>query len=169
MKFSPSIKSDLESIMNIINDAQTYLASQGTDQWQDGYPDNSLILEDIYNSESYIVKSEDGELMGTTMFTTQPEPTYTFIDGKWLTDKGTKYGVIHRMAVGNNYRKMGIAKFIVSECEQILNENKVESMRIDTHKDNIGMHSLLKKLGYIYCGIIFLENGDKRLAFEKKL
>jgi hypothetical protein len=40
-------------------------------------------------------------------------------------------------------------------------------MRIDTHEDNMGMQQLLKKLGYSYCGVIFLGNEDKRLAFEK--
>ena len=153
--------------MKIVSDAQVYLATQGIDQWQDGYPNKSLILDDISNYESYIVKSEDNILRGIAMFTTVPEPTYTFIDGNWLTDKDSKYGVVHRMAVGRNYRGMGIAKFIFSECEQILKERNITSMRIDTHEDNIGMQSLLKKLGYIYCGIIFLSNGDKRLAFEK--
>ena len=169
MKFSKSSHSDLKSIMNIVSDAQVYLASLGVDQWQDGYPDKSLILEDIYNSESYIVETEEGILLGTAMFTTKPEPTYTFIDGKWLTGKDAKYGVIHRMAVGESYRSMGIAKFIVGECEQILKECKITSMRIDTHEDNIGMQSLIKKLGYIYCGVIFLDNGNKRLAFEKEI
>ena len=40
-------------------------------------------------------------------------------------------------------------------------------MRIDTHEENLGMQGLLKKLGYHYCGVIYLENNDKRLAFEK--
>ena len=169
MIFLTSKKSDLNSIMKIISEAQRYLASQGIDQWQDGYPDESLILEDINNSESYIVKNDDGNLLGIAMFTTQSEPTYTFIDGKWLTSEDAKYGVIHRMAVGSNHRGMGIAKYIFSECELILKENKVASMRIDTHEENIGMQSLLKKIGYVYCGVIFLGNGDKRLAFEKIL
>jgi hypothetical protein len=26
---------------------------------------------------------------------------------------------------------------------------------------------LLKKLGYVFCGMIYLENSDKRLAYEK--
>ena len=40
-------------------------------------------------------------------------------------------------------------------------------MRIDTHVDNTGMQNLLLKLNYNYCGIIYLENGDLRLAYEK--
>jgi hypothetical protein len=29
------------------------------------------------------------------------------------------------------------------------------------------MQSLIKKLGYVYCGIIFTDYNAKRLAFEK--
>jgi len=42
-------------------------------------------------------------------------------------------------------------------------------MRIDTHEDNLGMQKLLRSSGYTYCGVIYLTNGDKRLAFENIL
>ena len=41
---------------------------------------------------------------------------------------------------------------------------------MDTHGDNIVMQNLLKKLGFVYCGIIHVEeDDDPRLAFEKIL
>lgn len=169
MKLSIATSTDLSSILNIIIDAQTYLASQGVDQWQDGYPDESLILEDISNNESYIVKSKNNKLVGTAMFAIKPEPTYSNIDGNWLTEKGAKYGVIHRMAVSSSYRGIGVAKFIFNDCEFALKKSNIASLRIDTHENNLGMQSLVKRLGYIYCGVIYLPNGNKRLAFEKKL
>jgi hypothetical protein len=73
------------------------------------------------------------------------------------------------MAVTNEFRKKGIAKFIFEQCEQQLLQNNIMSMRIDTHEDNLVMQSLLKKLKYLYCGVIYLDNGDKRLAYEKCL
>lgn len=167
MNFTLANHKDLPPIMNIFHEAQLYLASQGVDQWQNGYPTENLIINDISNEENYVVKNENDIIMGTTMFTTQPEPTYKTIEGTWLTNENAKYGVIHRMAVNNNFRKSGIAKFIFSQCEQILKDQNVASMRIDTHEDNKGMRNLLKKLGYEYCGIIFLDDGDKRLAYEK--
>ena len=41
------------------------------------------------------------------------------------------------------------------------------NLRIDTHHDNKPMQNLLNKLGFEYCGIIYLENGEPRLAFQK--
>jgi len=107
--------------------------------------------KDIFNRESYIVKSEDNNIMATAMFTTQHESTYNIIAGYWLTNKNTKYGVIHRIVVSSSYRKLGIAKFVFNKCEQILKGNKITSMRIDTNKNNRDMQKLLKKARYVYC------------------
>lgn len=167
MKFIRAKKKDLSEIMQIIEQAQAYLASQDIEQWQNGYPNEAAILKDVKNNESYVVKSKDSSLLATAMFSTKNESTYKRIEGQWITETDTTYGVIHRMAVNKNFRGTGIAKFIFNECEYILKQNNIKSMRIDTHEDNLGMQALLKKLGYHFCGVIYLENSDKRLAFEK--
>jgi len=160
---------DLPSIMDIIHYAQRYLASLNIDQWQDGYPNEAQFLNDIFNKESYVLLDEANQIIATFMFTTSKEPTYDTIDGAWLTDENTKYGVIHRIAVAENCTNKGIAKFIITHCEQQLQMQNITSMRIDTHQDNLGMQHILKSLGYSYCGIITLTSGALRLAFEKQL
>lgn len=57
----------------------------------------------------------------------------------------------------------------MNDAEKICTQNKVYSIKVDTHENNKPMQRLLEKLGYEYCGIIYLENGDKRVAFEKLL
>ena len=169
MKLERATAKDLNVTMSIIQDAQVLLASQNIDQWQNGYPTKQIILDDIKNKESYILKSEQSEPLATTMFSIRGEPTYTKILGQWKTNSSTKYGVIHRMAVAKNHRGKGLAKFIFSSCEKWLMQQQIPSMRIDTHKDNFAMQQLLRILDYSYCGIIHLPSGDQRLAFEKKL
>ena len=169
MKLRLSTDTDVPTLMEIIKDAQNYLASLKIDQWQDGYPDENQIELDIKNGDSYIVLNDDNETIGTTVFTTKPESTYQKIDGNWITSEDNEYGVIHRLAVGNKYRKLGLAKFVFNECEQRLIDINITSMRIDTHRDNKGMQYMLKKRDYVYCGVITLDSGDERLAFEKIL
>ena len=41
------------------------------------------------------------------------------------------------------------------------------SIKIDTHKENFVMRGLLEKNGFEYCGIILLEDGAERVAYEK--
>ena len=48
-------KKDLKGIMDIIKDAQELLANQNIDQWQNGYPNESIIINDIDNNESYLL------------------------------------------------------------------------------------------------------------------
>lgn len=167
MHLKASKQADLAAIMKIVADAQRYLASLNINQWQDGYPNEEQISLDIKNKDSYVVLNNSDKIIGTTVFTTKTEPTYNKIEGEWLTKTGAVYGVIHRLAVDEDYRKVGLAKYVFQRCETQLKQQRIKSMRIDTHKDNKGMQNLLMKLGYQYCGVIILSNGAERLAYEK--
>ena len=39
-------------------------------------------------------------------------------------------------------------------------------LRVDTHRENHIMQHLLLKFGFRYRGIIYLQNGDERLAYQ---
>ena len=43
------------------------------------------------------------------------------------------------------------------------------NIRIDTHRDNKTLQHILSKYGFLYCGIIHVENGTERLAFQKEI
>ena len=167
MKIRRSTSDDIPNIISIIDDAKEYLASQKIDQWQNGYPNSEQIEEDIKNGESYVVLNDENRAMATSMFTTNSEPTYKVIDGNWIINENKKYGVIHRMAIKKEFRKLGLATILFDEFHQQLKSQNIQSLKIDTHEENIGMQSLIKKLGYQYCGIIYTDYGAKRLAFEK--
>ena len=168
MKLKLSTKNDVPRIMEIIEDAKALLKSLHIDQWQNGYPNAAQIENDIANNESFVVVDDKNAIVATTMFTTRPEPTYKKVEnGAWQIDETIPYGVIHRLAMGKEYRGLGIAKFVFETVHQQLEQKKIKSLKIDTHKDNLGMQSLIKKMGYTYQGIIYTNYGAKRLAFEK--
>ena len=88
------------------------------------------------------------------------EPTYaTIYEGEW-TDEQRPYYVIHRIASAEGSK--GVLKAILQYCFQ-----HTDNIRIDTHRDNVIMRHLLGKLGFTYCGIIYLANGDERLAYQR--
>lgn len=168
MKIRLSKIEDIPQIATIINDAKELLASLHIDQWQNGYPNAEQVENDIKNNESYVVVNDEGNVVATSMFTLRKEPTYKeVIDGNWLISEDEVYGVIHRMAIKKEYRKLGLATFLFDEFHQQLKDKNIQSLKIDTHEDNLGMQSLIKKLGYKYCGIIYTSYNAKRLAFEK--
>ena len=51
--------------------------------------------------------------------------------------------------------------------EKIAREHQLQDIRIDTHHQNLSMRKFLSKLGYHACGTVYLENGDKRIAYQK--
>lgn len=51
---------------------------------------------------------------------------------------------------------------MVSFCEVICPE-----LRADTHKDNNVMQHLFEKNGFERCGVIYVENGTPRFAYQR--
>lgn len=167
MKIRRSTADDIPNIMTIIDDAKQYLASQKINQWQNGYPNADQVENDIHKGESYVVVNDEHKVMATSMFTFRKEPTYKVIDGNWIINEDAPYGVIHRMAIKKEFRKLGLASFMFHEFHHQLKVQNIQSLKIDTHEKNIAMQSLIKKLGYEYCGVIYTSYDAKRLAFEK--
>ena len=112
MQIKRSTFDNIPAIIEIINDAKEYLASSQIDQWQNGYPNAMQIEQDILQRESYVVLNDKNQIVATSMFTTNPEPTYENIDGKWIYEETKKYGVIHRMAIKKEFRKFKLSKYL---------------------------------------------------------
>ncbi|MDB2571874.1 MAG: GNAT family N-acetyltransferase [Polaribacter sp.] len=168
MKIELSTLENIPEIMTIINDAKELLAALKIDQWQNGYPNAAQVEADILKGESYVVLNDENQVIATSMFTTNKEPTYQIIEeGSWKVDESKNYGVIHRMAIKKEYRKQGLATLLFDEFHQQLKSKNIQSLKIDTHEENLGMQALIKKIGYQYCGVIYTNYGAKRLAFEK--
>ena len=168
MKILNANSDDIISISELFDEARKTIASLGIDQWQNGYPSKDIIEEDISLSRSYCVK-EDEKLCGTFVMITDGEPTYDKIyDGHWITgDDNYNYVAIHRVAVSVSMRGRGISTAIIEYVSEFARNLNRSSLRIDTHKGNVVMRRMLEKHGFKYCGIIFLQNGEERVAYEK--
>ena len=165
--FRQATEADLPAILSIIRQAQAYLASQGVDQWQDGTPNAHMMRGDLRDGVSYVLEW-DGEVIGMATVIFTGEPTYAVIEGgAWATPE--PYGCIHRFALSAAHRGTGVSGKLMAGAEQIIRGRGVSSARIDTHRDNLVMQGMLKKNGYTPRGMIYLANGDPRVAFEKAL
>jgi len=153
----PSI-SDLSEIMSIFEDGQAFLHENKVNQWQDGYPTIDIISEDIKNRRMHVVLDEDG-ICGVYVLVGK-DPTYKYIeDGCWLSD--SDYVTVHRICVKASKRRKGVSTYIMNDLKKYY-----KHIRIDTHKDNRVMKRFLEKNGFSYRGIIYLDNGKARDAYE---
>lgn len=168
MEIRKSICRDTGALMALFEEARGTIAQLGIDQWQDGYPSLQVVDEDIALERSYAVII-DGQLCGTFVLIEDGEPTYDKIyEGAWQTEaQHQDYVAIHRVAVSVAVRGKGISTSIVSYAEAHARALGRTSLRIDTHKGNVVMRRMLEKHGFRYCGVIYLENGNPRVAYEK--
>lgn len=167
MQFRKAEIKDVERIMEIFSAARKRMALLGIDQWQDGYPQREIILEDVALSRSY-VGEVDGRVVATVMLMTDNEPTYDVIyDGKWLCDG--EYLTIHRIALDGELCGTGAAKRVMDFAQAQAKERGVKSIRVDTHEGNLPMRKNLEKNGYRYCGIIHLKSSAERVAYQKEV
>ena len=167
LRFRRGSEGDLCRIMELVADAQAWFRRSHIDQWQDGYPTAEIIAGDVARGENYIVE-HCGVVAATAVISFAVEPTYAAIAGKEWLNEG-EYAVVHRIAVAEEYRRRGIAREILHLAEELCAARGVENIRIDTHKDNKAMHSLLKGMGYTHCGRITLLSGAFREAYHKNL
>lgn len=162
---------DLYLIMELIREAQQFLKDNNIPQWQNNYPNQETIKEDLKNKTLYLYWME-GIVAGMINISLKKDPQYAIIyDGAWLSNKD--YAVIHRLAIKREFANLGIAQKLLIFSEELAKRNNIYSIKIDTHYLNKPMNSLLIKMGYYHCGTIELANHDQsdyhRLAYEKLL
>ena len=151
---------DMAEIMQVMEAAKKIMRSSGNmHQWGDGYPSEAVITNDMEKRGGFVIEEAD-RIVGYFAFLPSPEPTYSKIyNGEWIDDT-LPYHVVHRIASYPDVH--GIFCNIMDFCF-----SRDANIRIDTHKDNLIMQHNIEKHGFTYCGIIYLANGDERLAYQK--
>lgn len=149
---------DFEAVMEIYRYAREQMRRNGNpNQWYDKFPEESTISNDINCNNSYVIE-QNGVVCGVFTFIVGEEPTYKKIEGNWKNNE--KYGTIHRIA--SNGKINGIFEMCLKYCE-----SKISNIRIDTHQDNKIMQHLIQKNGFEECGVIYVEDGSPRKAYQK--
>ena len=164
-QFRKAITQEIPQIWAIIQKAIQRRKADGSKQWQDGYPNEESIQEDVENEVGFVLT--DGEnIIGYSAVLINDEPEYANIEGKWLTDGD--FVVYHRVAIAEEYLGKGFAKMMIENIHQYAIENSIYSVRADTNFDNHAMLKIFNDLGYSYCGEVYFR-GSARRAFEKML
>lgn len=159
MQIRKATNADLPAMRVIFARARAFMRENGNpNQWGENRPAEETVRADIAAGNSYVC-TEGEQIVATFCFFVGDDPTYARIDGgAWLDDK--PYGVVHRIASSGAVR--GAAAHCMDWCFA-----RCGNLRIDTHEDNAPMRALLAKQGFVHCGVIYLENGAPRLAFQK--
>lgn len=148
---------DLPRIEEIYSYARQFMADTGNpNQWGSTHPPVETLKDDIEKQLLYVLENETG-IHGVFYFYIGEDPTYGYVEGgSWRSD--SSYGTIHRIAGDGSGGVLGAA---VSFTKKMISH-----IRIDTHHDNTVMQRAVVKQGFSKRGIIYLENGDPRIAYD---
>nr|WP_315158146.1 GNAT family N-acetyltransferase [uncultured Flavobacterium sp.] len=163
--FRKAKASEIPAIWDILKQAIARRKEDGSDQWQDGYPNPEVVKKDIDTYHGFVL-TEGETIIGYTAILINDEPEYAKIKGEWLTNND--FVVFHRVALSENYLGKGLAKKILEYIEEFALSNNIYSVKADTNFDNIAMLKIFEKSGYKYCGKVYFRGGERR-AFEKIL
>lgn len=147
---------DMDRILEIYEFARRFMAENGNpSQWKNGYPSRKILEEDMRRERLFVVTEEE-RVCGVFMFAIGHDPTYAHIEGSWRSKE--PYGVIHRVAGTGG----GIFAAVLDYCT-----GQTGHLRIDTHGDNKPMQHVVEKAGFCRRGIIYVEDGSPRIAYDR--
>lgn len=152
-----AMSEDLPVILKIYENARRFMAENGNpNQWGKTNPPRHVLERDIELGQLYMVVRE-GKIRGVFAFIPGTDPTYGYIDGAWRSDQ--PYAAIHRVASDG-------AGGILAEAVAYAWE-RIKHLRIDTHEDNWVMQRAIERAGFHKCGVIYLEDGSPRIAYDR--
>jgi len=108
--FKKADSTDIPEIWAILQHAIIRRKNDGSNQWQDGYPNPEVIKNDVEKGYGYIL-TEGENTIGYCAILINDEPEYLKIEGNWLTN--TDFVVFHRVAIAEKYLGRNLSKKII--------------------------------------------------------
>ena len=105
--------SDIESILEIVNDARMLITSLGFKQWtiESNYPNYETFQNDVLKQSLYVLESNN-KVLGMVAICVGQDENYNTIDGNWISNN-TNYLTIHRLAIRREFYGNGLAQRLI--------------------------------------------------------
>jgi len=155
---------DAEQVMGLFTDVVKEMVGQGIDQWDDIYPDEATVRNDIANAYAFGY-FDAGILAGYVALNTEYDPLYDTVDWSFREVPSL---IIHRLAVKSNYQGRGIARTLMVFAESHAKEEGYRSIRLDAFSHNPRAMILYDRLGYRQAGDVLFRKG-KFYCYEKRI
>lgn len=164
-EFRKATPNDAPHIWKILQDAILRRKADGSNQWQDGYPNPEIVQNDIEKGIGFVLTDCETILCYSAVLINN-EPEYENLQGEWLTNGD--FVVFHRVAIAREYIGQNLSKKMIDFIEAFALANNIHSLKADTTHDNFAMMKIFEKAGFVFCGIVHFR-GSPRRAYEKVL
>lgn len=164
MTITKLTETNLESAMLLIKCVSLDLQQKNIEQWDESYPDETVIAEDIRQGHAYGLFEGD-KLVGYIDLDETGVQEYDSVQWK---ETGGKPLMIHRLCVNPMLQNKGYGKTLLEFAVNFGRENGFGSIRLDTFiKNKIALY-LFESCDYVRRGSVFFRKGEF-VCFEKSL
>ncbi len=149
-------KKDLPVVLGLIEDARRWLATKGTDQWANPYPDAdrklARVQEGIERGETLIVW--DGKIPAATVTIKTARNGVVWSDQTTDCDLSEPAVYVHRLITARGYAGLGLGAELMDwaglwGCRSY----EAKWVRIDVWTTNIALHKYYMGTGFEHCGM----------------
>lgn len=148
LKYSKATKTQTDKVFSVYSAAVNHMKQQGIHQWDEIYPDLSVITEDIAKYQMHIGMIDEKIAV---CFVLSEECDEEYKNGKWQWPE-SKFCVIHRLCVNPDFQNQGIATKTLEYIEKLCKSQGYDSIRLDCFTENPYSRKLYDKSGYSVVG-----------------
>jgi GNAT superfamily N-acetyltransferase len=156
---------DFVLLMRLVRDCIEDMRREGIEQWDEIYPNETILRADVEEQTMYLAGREDDSLIGAFVLNEYQNPEYR--DVPW-TITGLRVAVVHRLMVDPRHQRQGCAGQLMRFAEEQASALGYGAMRLDAFAANPRAQRLYEGLGYRDAGAVVFRKGLFR-CFEKRL
>jgi ribosomal protein S18 acetylase RimI-like enzyme len=154
---------DIQAVWAIMEKAIRRMDQQGIPQWDDIYPSQTTLIDDIKRQQMYVI-SGCGRTVGIVVINDEEPPEYGDVDWSF----GGEVMVVHRLTIDPDFQRAGLASRLMNFAERQATERGYRCIRLDAFTENPAALALYEKRGYRKAGAVAFRKG-KFFCYEKEI
>jgi len=164
MEFAIDTEQDLPELMALYRAATRQMDEQGIDQWDEIYPAESVLREDIAAGQLTC-----GRIGGSiaVAFALEECREGDYEAAAWRYAEPV-FAVLHRLCVHPDVQGQGVSRKAMDYLEQLVRSRGIRAIRLDVFPQNPAALHLYESRGFVKAGEITYRKGLFYL-YEKKL
>lgn len=154
IKIRHATAEEVGKLFTIIQAARWSMASQGIDQWDEIYPTEAILQEDLRKGDLHVITVEDRPT-GMIVLNEEQSPEYAAVSWKYATPAL----VVHRLTIDPKNQRQGLAIRLMEFAERNAAVQGHNAIRLDAFTRNPGAIALYEHLGYRRAGTVQFRKG----------
>lgn len=156
--------SELETVLDILEEAAQWLTAKGIDQWppgafRNGHRRLQSLVDHLNQGEVYLAEV-DGEAIGTIRLQWSDKPTWG--------DMPDDAGYVHSLAIRRAFAGKGVGRQLLQWAENTVAARGKQYLRLDCMTENQALNRYYQQAGFTHLRNIE-GNGWKASLYEKKV